>query len=181
MRVIMQTCPPRADVFADTLKHAPAQTEVVMDVGGGNLPTFLEVLRRAGPDGFLFLEDDLIFTSRFEDKAAEVIAQFGTSVVSFFSFRRKLAKGGAFAGKEFWSNLCVWYPPGMAGALLRWYAAAHAEGYRTQHGDQMVRDYLAEVGVRFWQHSPSLVQHKIGKSVSMKGQRHLRQSPVFEA
>lgn len=192
MRFIMQTCPQREAVFRDTIAHAPSQTEIVMDTGGGNLRTFLKAMEQAGTDPFVFLEDDLIFTSDFEAKVDFVVKSWPFTVVSMFAYNSYMqddpvcppfgdGQPALRSGAHLESNLCVYYPPGMAQAVLL-YHRANWSVWRApdhQHGDMLVREYMKSRGLRVLHYVPDLVQHKDGPSISMPKNRHRRVSRTF--
>ena len=113
MRFIVKTCPQRSG-YIPYLKERIPNLEVVLDPGGGVMDCFQESLRVAGDDAVVHLEDDIVLTSNFCEKALAVIADFPYVLIQFFSMRKKDLEIGSRweSGRTFLMNQCVYYPEG---------------------------------------------------------------------
>ena len=69
MQYIMLTCPPREAIFKATIAECPVKPIVVVDDAmAGAFDGFMRCLKLADGEPFVFLEDDLHFTSDFDAK-----------------------------------------------------------------------------------------------------------------
>lgn len=153
--------------------------------------TFIDALRRQGDRDAWHLEDDAFPTSDFVAKTlAEQEAHPGVVIQGYSNTKGDVEKGSRWLpGSRFFSGVCFFVPGPMAPDLLR-----YVEGYRDhKHGDPyygrtlkpgrctdpVVRDYLKEHKLRYWNRVPSLAQHRDGPTLmGVPTSRH-RQSRTF--
>ena len=77
-------------------------------------------------------------------------------------------------------NQCVYYPEGMSRDLLDYSEAWFEAGNGKIATDDLVALYLRNRGMDYYLHVPSLVDHRVGKSVSNPRRSSRRQSLTFQ-
>lgn len=181
MKIIVRFTQARWDAFSDYLMPKLPGAVPIIDDGQGAMQSFLRAMQEAGADPALVLEDDIILTKDFLQKAQAVIRLKRFDVIQFFSRSAKDLTVGARwrPGSSFSMNQCTYYPADLCNGLKsfhgRWKRLAeHPTGY-----DLMVADYLAELRQRYWQHVPSLVEHRVGPSAIDRRRSSKRQSMTF--
>lgn len=183
VRVILRATPGRMARWGDYLRAAlPPHTEFLVDTEGrGAMVQFLTSLRMAENAPLLMLEDDIQVTRNFWGKVCSALATHGGSPIQFFSRSKDDRTLGSRwrPGSTFSMNQCHYFPPGMSSALADYYPfwpdrLRHPTGY-----DLLMGSYFKDYGVRYWQHVPSLVQHREGPSEINASRPRLRQSPTF--
>ena len=172
MRVIVHTVPDSP--WLDYLRQRLPQLEVCPDrtcapdrVGDARwfaYENYLDALALQGDDPAIQIEDDVILTRNFLEKAEAVIGVRPASIIQFFSMRQADREVGARWDRDFLSNLCTYIPAKIAPQLVAFgraweRRAEHPGGY-----DLMVNDWLREYRQRYWIAVPNLVQHRIAKS-----------------
>lgn len=147
----------------------------------GAMMTYLAALRKAGDHPALLLEDDIILTRGFMEKARAAIADNPDSIIQFFSRSARDRKDGTRrkAGSSFSMNQCTYFPAGKCAAILRYFPQwgrrkEHPTGY-----DLMIGDYLKEAGLGYIVHVPSLVDHRRIVSEIDPRRSSKRQSTTF--
>jgi hypothetical protein len=160
--------------------HIP-QLEIVCDTKReGAWRNWMNVLERAGGDGYLHIEDDATLTVDFLAKAEYEIGD-GSIPVQFFSLNE--GETGPAASRTFVMTQAVWVPPGHAALLLRYGPRWQVHGRKhwfnggKHHYDLAMGDFWHEHGLRYWLVMPSLVQHM--PRGSMLGHPGGRLSPTF--
>jgi len=153
---------------------------VVWDEVRDAYETFQRALVVQGEEDAWHLQDDVILTSRWEQKAQwERQAHPHAILHAFGRVRADIERGSRWMpGRQFMGCLC-WFLPGHHVADLAEYAAAwkRPEGVRA-HVDIMVAAWMYERKLRFWRIVPSLVQHRDVPSVIGQRAPH-RTSPTF--
>ena len=182
MRFIVKTCPQRSG-YIPYLKERIPNLEVVVDPGGGVMDCFQESLRVAGEDAVVHLEDDIVLTENFCEKALAVIADFPYVLIQFFSMRKKDLEIGSRwePGRTFLMNQCVYYPEGMSRDLLEYSEDWFEAGNGKIATDDLVALFLRGRGMDYYLHVPSLVDHRVGRSVSNPKRSSKRQSLTFQS
>lgn len=183
MRIVIRTCEARREYWPYLREAAPADAELSVDPVGGGMAHFLHVLRNAGGHGILHIEDDVVFCTGFELKCKQAIAAMPETPIQFFSRRKKdLTEGSRWEpGASFSMNQCHYIPPYMNESIAEYYEhwpdrARHPNGY-----DLLMASFFALHGLRYWLHVPSLVDHRVGKSViDARRASTNRQSLTFE-
>lgn len=171
MRVIVQTVPERAANVEYLARHIP-QLEVVEDTHHvGGWITYQRILTQAGTEGYLHLEDDITLTRDFLAKADAVISSMnGLVPIQFFTIAD--GESGPRSARTFNALLCAWIPHGHPPALNNFLSCWRLRDMRTgRHPDRWdsvnidtswdtaTGEFWRSLGLKFWMHMPSLVQH----------------------
>jgi hypothetical protein len=163
MRYIVQTVP--GSPYLSYLQARIPGLDVVTDLTGNAMDTYLASLIRQGADSAVHLEDDIILTKDFEAKIEMVIRHRRASVVQCFSMRKADLTEKSRWDRTFSMNQCTYLPAGYAPLILAYaqhWCALHPEhptGY-----DLLLHDWLRSRKEPHWISVPSLVQHRIGPS-----------------
>ena len=186
MRFIVRTCPPRAE-YLEYLQERIPNLEVVldsiMDPSKRGFDAFLDSLKLAGEDGVVHLEDDILLTENFIEKICKVIEEQQYVLIQFFSMRKKdLEVGSRFEpGRTFMMTQCVYYPEGMSAEVLEFYEDLINSGKGQNLGyDEVVALFMRQRGMEYYIHVPSLVDHRVCKSVINPKRSSKRQSLTFQ-
>jgi GR25 family glycosyltransferase involved in LPS biosynthesis len=183
MRYIVTAMPQRLESVKELKRQIP-HLEIVWDRHKDAMETFLRACAEAGDDAVVRLEDDVVLTSNFMSKAEAVIEEHKDEVIQFFSRSKyDLTLGSRLrAGSSFMMNQCFYLPVGVSRELMEycpeWYAInykEHPSGY-----DTMMGAYFAKAKRKYWNHVPSLVEHRIMKSLIHPSRSSKRQSTTFE-
>jgi hypothetical protein len=182
MRYIVTAMPQRLESVKE-LKFQIPHLEIVWDRHKDAMETFLRACAESGDDGVIRLEDDVEVTSNFCVKAEAIIEQIPNTVIQFFSRRKEDATIGSRwrSGATFLCNPCFYTPPSVNKGILEF--APQWKELNPQHPtgtDLLVAGYLKSQGMRYWNHVPSLVQHRIMKSLIYPSRSSKRQSTTFE-
>jgi hypothetical protein len=179
-RFILKLVPEREQWLGEIAAQIP-QLEIVRDQTRNAMDTFMLALLTAGDDAAVHLEDDIELTGDFLAKIEPEIAQRPDRVIQFFSLRKNDAELGSreMPARSYLMNQCVYLPAGYAGELF-----AYQPGWMRTHNDPngcdlVVAHWLVERRERYWLHVPSLVQHRIARSVIDRRRSSKRQSPSF--
>jgi hypothetical protein len=180
MRILIRTVPwhEQRHAWAQELQDAVGG-ELVLDENHNGYSTFLKALRVQGEAGAWHLEDDIILTARWTAQAKALAFEHGRHIIQAWDARKANAeKGPGFrAPNTYYGQLCFWIPPGLAPRLADWCEAERARREKYWH-DVAMQDYMRAHRMRYWQHTPSLVQHR--QSPSLVGPRSSqRLSPSF--
>lgn len=184
MRYTVRTCTPRIG-FVPYLRAAlPKHTEFFIDTRRkGGMRNFLDTLKAIGEDAAIMLEDDIVITRDFAAKAEAVIAEHADDPIQFFSMRKKdLTVGSRYEpGRTFMMNQCHYMPAGMAPPLRDYYTTWSRRRENPQGYDTMMADFFKDNGISYYLHVPSLVDHRVGKSIiDPRRASTNRQSLTFE-
>lgn len=184
MKVIVQAVPSRQE-YVDYLKERLPDAIIVWDQGDGPHETLKEVLRVTGNGPAIHLEDDVILTKNFLQKAREAIEGHEDVVVQMFSMRKKDLTHGSrqeYAG-TYLMNQCRYVPPFFAANMLG-YLSHHSVDSNLEiraNPDVAVREFMKAYGMKYWLHCPSLVNHRVGVSALNKSRAKTnRQSFTFK-
>jgi GR25 family glycosyltransferase involved in LPS biosynthesis len=181
MRIIIKAVPQRTE-FIDYLKRVLPEAEFCMDQKQDAFDTFLRSLAMAGDEPCIHLEDDIIITERFTQKINAVIAENPNNLIQFFSMRKaKDLTVGSRWDNNYLMNQCFYAPAGYSRQILDYFTQwsknnlkAHPNGT-----DQMICDWLKSRKEKYWIHVPSLVDHRIAKSVIDPRRSSKRQASIF--
>lgn len=146
--------------------------------------TWRSVLRHAGSEPVIILEDDVILGEDWRNRAEAVIADGHTAdVIQFFSMRAAdLTVGSRYEpGRTFVMNQCYYLPAHAAEQLLEFCEGWEETNpdYKTGYDIAMGR-WMQETGRKYWLHVPSLVQHRDWKSEINHKRPRNRQSRTFQ-
>ena len=182
MRYILRTCKNREN-YADYVKSKIPNVEICFDDRGGAMQNFLKSLEIAGDDEVVNLEDDIILTENFQKKAEQVISEKPTSVIQFFSMRKADLEIGSRwdAGSKYLMAQCTFFPKKISKGILAFSKKYSEINHKSHPLDSMVAEYLKSTKQSYWIHCPSLVDHRIGKSmIDPKRASTNRQSFTFQ-
>lgn len=126
----------------------------------------------------VLLEDDIVLTSNFRQKAESVIAEYPKILINFFSLSRKYTKPHFKKGREYCMNQCEYFPEGFSLKVVEAY-----KNWEGKKDNPTAYDFL--VGYAWGGNKPylvwcpSLVQHREGKSIINPKRSSRRQSITF--
>ena len=172
----------RVKSVAEIRRQVP-EAEPVWDEKRDAMDTWRKVLRTAGDDPVVILEDDITLTANWRTRVEAAIKEHPDSIIQFFSMRKAdLTKGSRWEpGRTFMMNQCYYLPATYARQLLDYsqgWEQANPE-YRTGYDITMAR-WMQENKLRYWVNVPSLVQHRAWKSEIQPKRPRNRQSSTFE-
>lgn len=156
--------------------------EVVWDRTFSIMDTWRSLLHRIGSDPAIVLEDDVVLARDWRARVEEAIAEHPDAVIQFFS--RFAPNPGWRRPLTYEMNQCHYLPAGAAVSLL-----AYAEGweerpaefdYQSTACDRIIGYWLRDRGQRYWQVTPSLVQHLEWESVVDAHRSTRRRSRTFQ-
>lgn len=181
VRIIIKAVPSRVD-FIDYLKRNLPQAEFCMDQKQCAFDTFLRSLEMAGDDPCIHMEEDVILTENFYEKIHKVINTKPFNLIQFFSMRKKDLTEGSRWDNNYLMNQCFYAPPTYSHQLRKFYDTWNlTERVKNPNGtDQMICDFLKSKKEKYWIHVPSLVDHRVSKSVIDPKRSSKRQSLTFE-
>lgn len=176
---IIRACRERQE-FVDYLLDRIPGAVVVYDTNRNAMDTFRTALASVGDGPAVHMEDDVILTKRFVEKARAAIAERPHMPIQFFSMRKADIETGSREepGRTFLMGQCFYLPAGMSRELLD-YEWSRVKEHPTGL-DLMVADFMRERRMRYWIHVPSLVQHRFGKSLIDPRRSRYRQSKTFQ-
>jgi hypothetical protein len=155
--------------------------EIALDTQRDVWGNFDRALRMQGDDPAIQLEDDIVLTRNFREKAQAVIDSKPASVISFFSMRKDDLTIGSRWDRNFLMLQCTYLPATYA-RLLREFRVTWV---RTDAGphiggcDTMIRNFLQSRREKYWISVPSLVEHRVVKSRINPIRSSKRQSKTF--
>jgi hypothetical protein len=173
---------PQRAKHAEWLATAAGEpTEIVWDSEHSAFATYRDVLTAMGDDAAILLEDDAVLTEGWREKIEQVIESRPDRVIRFFEmskFERTWEPGlHERPGRGFGSNVCVYYPAGIAAQFLQW--SAERAGPDEKYHDLLFGKFLHAAQIDYLLHVPSLVQHQPWTSTVMPGRSRKRQSRTF--
>ena len=134
----------------------------------------------AGDDPCVHMEEDVILTQDFKAKIEAAIAERPHEAIQFFSMRKADVEVGSRYDNTFTGNLCFYLPAGYS-RYVRDYHNEWPDRLVDLNGyDLMMRAWLKSRKERYWVHIPSLVEHRVAKSVIDPRRSSKRQSFTFE-
>jgi len=157
--------------------------EVVWDVNHNAMETWLAAMAHAGNDAAVHLEDDVLPTRNLHTKVARAVLEHPYNLIQFFSLRKADRHLGSrwMAGGSFMMTQCFYLPPGYSRELHDYYPFWPKRRENPDGFDTKLNSWLAGRGERYWLHVPSLVQHRVAKSLIDPRRSSRRQSPTFVA
>jgi len=178
-RIIIRAVRDRTEFIVYLQSRLP-QAEWCFDKTRNAMDTFLSAMEMAGDEPAVHMEEDVILTRGFVEKLEAAIAERPHEVIQFFSMRKAdLTIGSRYDG-NFMMNQCFYLPAGMSRKLLEFrpewkQADKHPTGF-----DILMADYFKSVRLKYWLHVPSLVEHRVCKSMIDPRRSSKRQSLTFE-
>jgi hypothetical protein len=178
MRIIIRAVPERAE-FIEYLKNHLPDAEWCMDKKRDAMDTFVRAMEMAGDDACLHMEEDIILTERFLAKVSVAVANHPDKVIQFFSMRKADCTLGSRYDSSFIMGQCFYLPAGYS-ALIADYKQYWPDLKEHPTGvDMMVNDFLRVRKEKYWIHVPSLVEHRVTKSMIDPRRSSKRQSKTF--
>ena len=181
-RVIIKAVPDRGK-YIKYLRSRIPEAEFCMDLYRDGWDTFYRSLVLAGDDACIHMEEDILITEDWRGKIEKAIAERPDTFIQFFSMRKAdLTEGSRYDG-DFIMNQCWYAPKGWSRKMAEYMLPQDPEsskwGYKVGT-DRMVHFFLKEcMGSKYWIHCPSLVEHRVGKSVIDPHRSSKRQSLTF--
>ncbi len=179
-RFVMRSVPERQSWVPEVRQQIP-HLEIVRDLTRNPLDTFLRAMLEIGRDAAVHLEDDIVLTSDFLTKIETEIARQPLVLQQFFSLRKndhelgsRFMRGGTFCMAQ-----CFYLPPGHADAIFDYYPHWPGREKHRSGADLMVAGMLAQRREQYWLHVPSLVQHRVARSIADPRRSSRRQSVSF--
>tara|TARA_R110002020_G_scaffold453111_2_gene667789 strand:+ start:2328 stop:2909 length:582 start_codon:yes stop_codon:yes gene_type:complete len=183
MRYIVTAIAERSENVEYLKTHIP-NLEVVWDTKQDAMDTFLRGCQAGFGSAVVRLEDDILLTKNFTEKAEKFISLSPSHVIQFFSRSKDdLTKGTRLKpGGTFSMNQCYYLPHEVSEDLVRFYDSAEWQSRKLEHPygyDTMMahmfrlqkRPYILSV--------PSLVEHAQIVSRIDKRRSKFRQSKTF--
>lgn len=127
----------------------------------------------------VLMEDDIILTSNFKEKAEAVINEYPDMLINFFSLSKKYTNPHFKKGRDYCMNQCEYFPKGFSERVVEAYKV-----WPKKHETPTAYDFL--VGFAWGSNNPylvwcpSLVQHRQVKSIINPRRSRKRQSITFE-
>lgn len=178
--IIIRAVPDRAEYIAYLRKHLPMAVWC-FDKTRNAMDTFLSAMEMAGEGAAVHMEEDILLSEDFADGLAAGIAGHPASVVQFFSMRSADETAGSRWDRNFCMNQCFYLPAGYSKFIAEYYPEwpkrqEHPTGY-----DILINDWLRTRREAYWLHVPSLVQHRVCRSVISPRRSSKRQSKTFRS
>lgn len=178
MRIIIRAVKERAEFIDYLQKHLPS-AEWCFDKTKNAMDTFLDAMQMAGNDPVVHMEEDILLTQNFTTKLYNAIRQHPNNVIQFFSMRKADIETGSRWDNNYMMNQCFYLPYGYSKEIYdyRWrWKGIDANPTGT---DTMINDFLKEKGQKYWINVPSLVEHRVAKSMIDSRRSSKRQSKTF--
>ena len=202
MRYIIQAVREREHYVRYLLDRLPT-AEVYWDDQYNDLAALEAIMRLAGSEPFVRLEDDAILCRDFPEQVARRVQEAPEKLHQLFSSYgdRKLPDGySIFAGRYFQGGLAYYAPEWLPAPFADYIAEVRRIPMFRQDEERMRRRGVDEPGYHnilrkkdgllstflhernretYLQWHPSLVQHRLGMSVTNKGRFYPYQTPHF--
>lgn len=181
MRYIVKCVPERLH-YVEQMKIQIPNLEICLDEKRDAMHTFKKSLLMSGEDEVVHLEDDIILTSDFINKIESVIKKRSDNMIQFFSMRKDdLTIGSRYIyGSLFCMNQCVYYPKHYSSKILEFSKIWDRYDTEPNATDYLIADWLKSKKESYWNHIPSLVEHRQVKSIINPRRSTKRQSKTFE-
>ena len=122
-------------------------------------------LKEISNEDCVFMEDDIILCSNFEDKIMTVIRKNPTKIINFYYQPLQYQISKEITGSQFLYNQCVYYPKGVAYKIACEMEKLLNEGFKFDQYDRLQAKAMERLGLTFYSYRPMLVQHKGIKSL----------------
>mgnify|MGYP003625958657 FL=1 len=181
VKILIKAVPSRVE-FIEYLKKNLPQAEFCMDEKQSAIHTFLKSLRMSSNEPCIHMEEDVIITQNFYEKIHKVISEKPNNFIQFFSMRKKDITEGSRWDNNFLMNQCYYSPKNYSKQMLEYFPTWAAKKLKDHPNgtDQMICDWLKDRKEKYWIHCPSLVDHRIAKSVIDPRRSSKRQSLTFK-
>jgi hypothetical protein len=179
MRIIIRAVKERGE-YIDYLKNYLPTAEWCFDEKKDAMHTFLKGMKMAGNDACIHMEEDIILTKNFLEKAKKVIVQKPFTLIQFFSMRKADLEIGSRWDNTFMMNQCHYNPPNFSRYFLEYWEHWEDRVKEPYGYDTMMQSFLRKNKIKYWISVPSLVDHRIAKSMIDPRRSSKRQSLTFE-
>ena len=155
--------------------------KIVWDTTHDGNTTMIDALRVAAGAAAIHMEDDVIPTSDFREKAEACIAERPDMIIQFFSWMHDDVTIGSREGsaREFRCTQCFYIPERLSRPLLV-FMEANRELIETVGWDYAMGRFFSQDKERYWIHCPSLVEHRPFVSAVRPGRSTKRRSTSFQ-
>lgn len=179
MRYIIRAMTARQNCIDYLKKHLP-EAEYLID-SGTSRESFQKALALAGTDAVVQMEEDIWLTQNFKEKIESVIKEHPNEVIQFFSMRQAdIDIGSRYEpGRTFMMNQCFYLPAGYSKEILEYFPRWPGLGIYVSANDIMIADFLKERKEKYFLHVPSLVDHRIGRSLINPRRPTKRTAKIF--
>lgn len=185
MKIIITAVKERKSYVDYLLKNLPFPI-VLYDDNNENIPNnykakanFLKALGETKGEKAIIMEDDILLTKDFFHKAIIEINKKPNVLIQFFSMRKNDLEIGSRLDNNFLMNQCFYLPRGYGMEIIEFEKTRDKESEHFGASDILMRDFLKSRKEKYWIHVPSLVQHRIAKSVIDQRRSSKRQSLTF--
>jgi len=179
--IYMVRCVPQRMKYVKVIQEQIPELIVFQDKDGCAMKSFIKALRLIGERRAILLEDDVLLTSNFKEKAHAVIEQYPDSIINFFTGMSKLVTEAKWrAGSSFSCNPCTYYPKGYGTIIADYYDVWEGKIKHPTGTDIIIADWLKSRKERWYMHYPSLVQHLPGISAIDPRRPRNRKCYTFE-
>ena len=180
VQYIVMAMPERQE-FVDEIKEQIPELIVVNDKIRSHIDTYTRALKRANNKATVFLEDDIKLTSNFKMKIEKVISEKPNEFIQFFSMRKADIEIGSRWDNHFLMNQCYYVPDGFLADYIVYLEQWLKDNPDDPTGsDLAMQMYLKKIKRKYWIHVPSLVEHRVAKSLINPRRSSKRQSKTFE-
>lgn len=181
-QIIVRAVRERAEMVEYLQRHIP-DLRVVWDERRDGFDTLDRALELAGELPAVHIEEDILLTEGFREKLEAEIAERPETPIQFFSMRgADLRIGSRYdRGRNYLMFQCTYLPQRMS-ANFREFAQCWNIGHPEHPGgmDLALRDFFVERRIGYWLHCPSLVDHRVGRSM-LSPRSSTRTSLTFES
>jgi len=181
MRYICMAIEKRAHIVEYLRRHIPG-LEVMWDRSGNAGAAWVSVMRSLGTDAGVVVEDDIVIAKGFCSKIETAVNVRPSDLIQFHSRTKEdLIVGSRYrAGASFYNNQTIYFPAGMAAALVK-FSETSARWENDPSGyDRVMADYMHENKIRYWNHVPSLSDHlPVTSAIDPRRSKH-RRSTTFQ-
>lgn len=177
--IIRAVLPERA-AFVDYLKGVLPEAQFCIDKTRNAMDTFLSALDMAGDGPALHMEEDVLIGRDFRQQVQAAIQARPLNVIQFFSMRQADLTIGSRWDRNFMCAVCFYLPPGYSKAIRAYHRVWPGKVQHPTGTDSMVCDWLKERKEKHWINVPSLVEHRVAKSVIDPRRSSKRQSKTFQ-
>jgi len=179
VKIIIRAVPERTE-FIKYLRTNLPNAEWCFDKTRNAMDTFLDAMRMAGDDPCVHMEEDIILTQNFMTKLIGAVHERPNEVIQFFSMRKDDLTKGSRYDNNYLMNQCFYLPAGYSTAIHDYYQFWEDKEKHPTGTDSMICDYLKAGKEKYWIHVPSLVDHRVAKSMIDPRRSSKRQSLTFK-
>lgn len=144
-----------------------------------HMKNFIDALMMGADIPCVHMEEDIIITKDFINKLNNVITQRPNELIQFFSMRGDDINKGSRYDNNYIMNQCFYLPAGYGRQIAEYYTRWDRLAELPSGSDLMINDWLKTRKEKYWIHVPSLVEHRVTRSMIEKRRPQRRQSKTF--